>query len=298
MPASAAIVLKSSAMTAQGFDRKPNGRLLDQIVEMTSEMGLAYERAIGYEKHDHTHDRHMLVCPRASCRMDVIGPNGAKHTIDSTRALWVPKEKNHSDHGKSAIYDTLALFPSGTYFDLMISENGLVAEDQTFLESHFILFKRTKWLDDILDRYFFERVLNRNSPPGCVYFLEKQILNEVVRIVFRDKHQQAWGEAEKDFDALNIALRFIESNLFHEIDLEQIATAAKVSPSTLSRRFKDALGQKPIEYVTARRLDEALHLLKRGEHQVGDIAMLVGYGDFSAFSRAFKKRFGRSASSI
>lgn len=42
----------------------------------------------------------------------------------------------------------------------------------------------------------------------------------------------------------------------------------------------------------ARRLDEALALLRGGEYRVSDVAILVGYAEIGAFSRAFKERFG------
>lgn len=171
------------------------------------------------------------------------------------------------------------------------------AADRLSLEKAPILFKRTKWLDDILDRYFFERVLNRNSPPGCTFFLEKQILNEVARIVFREK-LRTWNSKEDEKAGFEGAIRFIETNLFSKIDLEQIANSAKLSESTLLRSFKKEVSKTPYEYIKERRLDEALVLLRAGEHAVGDVAMLVGYEDMAAFSRAFRAKFGKAPSAV
>lgn len=96
---------------------KATGKLLDQIEDLKSSMGLAYERAIAYEKSDHSHDRHMLVCPRGACRMRVdFEKEKMSFKVDSTKILWVPANFTHSDEGLSAIYDTLALFPNEEYF--------------------------------------------------------------------------------------------------------------------------------------------------------------------------------------
>jgi AraC-like DNA-binding protein len=231
----------------------------------------------------------MLVCPRGSCRM-VVGDEAQRIAIDSTRVLWVPKGIPHDDEGQSSVYDTFALYPSDSYVDAMLSDNGLALTERIALEREMVILRRTPWLHEILERYFYERLLNPSPPEGCTYFLEKQILNEVGRIVFRSK-LESWDRPSDGVDDFDRALRYIESNLFEALDVKAIARAAKISESTLLRLFKAELRQTPSEYVRNRRLDEAMILLKRGEHQVSDVAMLVGYDDVSAFSKAFRKRF-------
>ena len=39
-------------------------------------------------------------------------------------------------------------------------------------------------------------------------------------------------------------------------------------------------------------------MIEAGTYPVGDVGLLVGYENFSAFSTAFKKHFGRSPSAI
>ncbi len=261
-------------------------------------MALAYERGIGFEKDFHDHENHMLVCPRGPCVMTVQDLRNKKiYKIDSTKILWVPKGVEHNDQARSSIYDTLALFPNSEYFNELIKDNGLALNDRKTLETDLILFKKSTWLDEVLNRYFFERVLNRHSTPGCTFFLEKQILNEVAHIIFGEKkknHENQISSEAYEEELGHIALRFIESNLFEDIDLEMIAKAAKMSKSTLLRLFKRQLKSTPYEYIKKRRLDEAANLLKKQDYTVGDVAVLVGYTNFSAFSKAFRQRFGKS----
>ena len=183
----------------------------------------------------------------------------------------------------------------------MIEDNGLKTRDRECFEKKVLLLKKTKWIDDIIDRYFFERVLNRLSPPGCTFFLEKQILNELARIVFRDKLRQIWDHGGPETgisDVVDLAIRFIEANLFEKLSLEQIAAVAKISDSTLLRLFKKLVGHTPYKYIKIRRLDEAAILLKKGDLSVGDVAVLIGYEDFSAFAKAFRTHFGQPPSSF
>ena len=62
------------------------------------------------------------------------------------------------------------------------------------------------------------------------------------------------------------------------------------------RHAHQAIG--PYGYIKARRLEEGRRLIEAGTHPVGDVALLVGYENFGAFSTAFKAHFGRSPSSF
>lgn len=276
----------------QGFQLTPDGKLLRQIIDLDGQMGIAYERSVGYAKDFHTHDRDLLVFPRGACRMEVRTrrPDDS-FSISSSHVLYVPHGLTHDDESLSAVYDTVALLPSSAYMTQLVQENGLDAEDAKRLRQP-IKLRRSRWMDDLIERYFFERVLNANSPVGCTFFLEKQILNELARLIFTNKLSTHGGDVAEDDGAVAIqALRFIEARLFEAIEVKDICKAVGTSPATLLRLFKKELGTSPGRYIKERRLDEAALLLERGDFQVSDICMLIGYDDLSAFTRAFKARF-------
>jgi len=80
-------------------------------------------------------------------------------------------------------------------------------------------------------------------------------------------------------------------------DAPSVATLAQrvgVTPRTLNRRFKRALGCTPLEYRSRLRIDEARRLLERSTDPVDAIAHAVGYADSSAFYRAFTRAVGMS----
>jgi transcriptional regulator GlxA family with amidase domain len=94
------------------------------------------------------------------------------------------------------------------------------------------------------------------------------------------------------------AIRFIEANLFEELKLEDIAKRSGASVSTLLRRFKEEVHTTPYTYIKNRRLEEAHRLLANSDHAVSDVAILVGYENFGAFSEAFKEKFGHAPSKL
>lgn len=59
---------------------------------------------------------------------------------------------------------------------------------------------------------------------------------------------------------------------------------------TFKRRFQQATGMPPLEYVHAMRLEEAKQMLEAGNMPVEAIANEVGYEDAGFFSRLFKRK--------
>jgi len=280
----------------KGFERSPEGLLLRQLVELDEAMGIAYERSVGFFKDMHTHSRLMVVAPRGACRMTVRTPEPSEFPVDSRTVLLVPAHLLHDDLGTSVVYDTMALYPSEELLNTIATECGLSAEQARALTSELRILRRSPWLEDILERYFCERVLDIPSAEGSKALLEKQILHEIVRIAFdlAPALADATMSADAAGDTIGRALVFIEGNLFEPLDVTRLCAATRTSESTLLRAFKREVGQTPSSYVRQRRLDEAARLLAAGDHKVGDVALLIGYEDIGAFARAFKDRFGVS----
>ena len=76
------------------------------------------------------------------------------------------------------------------------------------------------------------------------------------------------------------------------LDLDQLADAAHVSPSSLGRAFRDVLDTTPWRYVMRRRIDHAKRLLVGTGRSLADIALDAGFYDQAHFSRAFKRFTG------
>ena len=59
-----------------------------------------------------------------------------------------------------------------------------------------------------------------------------------------------------------------------------------------NRRFKQATGLSPLEYVHTLRLEESKHLLETTELPIDAVANEVGYEDASFFGRLFRRQVG------
>lgn len=76
--------------------------------------------------------------------------------------------------------------------------------------------------------------------------------------------------------------------------VESLAFAAGMSRSAFALRFKQVLGQSPLEYVTEWRMQKAIQLLGDDNRKLSDIAQEIGYESDAAFNKAFKRVVGNT----
>lgn len=97
----------------------------------------------------------------------------------------------------------------------------------------------------------------------------------------------------KNFELRDKILNIINKSYSNNtLSLEIIADECGMSPSYISRFFKDQIGQPPMQYIDMLRMNRAKELLKNTSFPVKDILSKVGYIDESNFMRKFKKKEG------
>lgn len=90
-------------------------------------------------------------------------------------------------------------------------------------------------------------------------------------------------------------LQYLNLHLTEELSIDQLAERFYISKYHMMRRFRQETGYSVHGYLTEKRLLLAQQLLARG-CTPAEAAVQAGYQDYSTFSRAYKKQFGRSPS--
>jgi AraC-like DNA-binding protein len=80
----------------------------------------------------------------------------------------------------------------------------------------------------------------------------------------------------------------------HHWTLQELAERVGMSRSIFSLRFKETVGETPMEYLTRWRMLLAGDRLKTLDEPISDIASSLGYESESAFGKAFKRIMGCS----
>ena len=88
------------------------------------------------------------------------------------------------------------------------------------------------------------------------------------------------------------SIDFIEGNLTEDLDIEEIAGRAALSPFYYQRIFGALCGMTVGEYIRARRMTLAAQELSREDVKVIDAAFKYGYESPDSFARAFQKFHG------
>jgi transcriptional regulator GlxA family with amidase domain len=77
--------------------------------------------------------------------------------------------------------------------------------------------------------------------------------------------------------------------------LAMAVAQTRIPERTLKRRFRQATGCTPIDYLQNLRIEEAKRILETTATPVEEIGVLVGYEDASFFRRLFKRKTGLTA---
>ena len=84
----------------------------------------------------------------------------------------------------------------------------------------------------------------------------------------------------------------LKQNLAAPLTLEELGKKIGCSPFYLSRIFSTQTGKTITHHLRQLRMELAADLLRRGEHNVTETALEVGYSSLSHFSAAFHETFG------
>ena len=109
------------------------------------------------------------------------------------------------------------------------------------------------------------------------------------------------SELDKNkYDIIEPAMEYLKTHLFDcRLKVDSLHRLCCVSDTYFRKIFVSRFNITPQEYVINRRISHAKAIIESGDYEsVGEVAALVGYNDPLYFSKAFKKIYGFSPSSI
>ncbi len=108
-----------------------------------------------------------------------------------------------------------------------------------------------------------------------------------------DERPRGWLGALSD-QHIGAAIRLMHGNVAQRWKVSDLASEVGMSRTSFAERFKSLVGMAPLEYLTRWRMTIARDALRREDANLATIAETVGYESDTAFSLAFKRRFGIS----
>ena len=105
--------------------------------------------------------------------------------------------------------------------------------------------------------------------------------------------QTGWLGALQD-KQIGYAILLIQRDPARHWTVASLARDVAMSRSAFAARFKELVGESPMQYIAHWRMNLALAWLKQADVPVGELATRLGYQSEAAFSRTFKRLIGVS----
>ena len=87
-------------------------------------------------------------------------------------------------------------------------------------------------------------------------------------------------------------LMYVGRNYHKKITTKDLAEEFHLSENYLCALFKSQTNMSPMEYINTLRVEKAGVLLRSTDHSITEIALHVGFDDFSYFAKVFKSKTG------
>jgi two-component system response regulator YesN len=99
-------------------------------------------------------------------------------------------------------------------------------------------------------------------------------------------------EVQKSQSMIEKIKQFIHTNYSNNITRTEVAAYVYLTPEYLAKLFKKETGINIKDYINQYRLEEAKMMLAQSDKKISDIAIEVGFDNFSYFTTLFKKNTG------
>ena len=136
-------------------------------------------------------------------------------------------------------------------------------------------------------------VESENRHPGWQIAVAGEAMSLLAQLERAAKDAFAPILTAEEPELLDSIIAYAEEHLGEKLTISQVAERFYVSGSTVSHLFRSKLGISFYGLVTQRRLIAAKDLIVKGMG-MEEVAVAVGYRDYSSFYRAFRKEYGIS----
>ncbi len=104
--------------------------------------------------------------------------------------------------------------------------------------------------------------------------------------------QEQQGANHVNEDVVSTVKRYVREHIQEDIYIGDIARKVFLNEQYLMRMFKKTTGISILEFITNERLWLAQELLLKSDHPINRVADMVGYGNYSYFTKLFKRHTG------
>lgn len=240
----------------------------------------------------------------ATVTPEFIQYSGQERSIDLNKALLEAYSVEHAENYREALFSFLEVLKTG---DSPRTQKALL----TFLQTASFVYSKNmreyKWMLHALNHHCHMELLTTDIHP---YYIIKQMISSRIKIetmTSMARLEQMPNEichkycllvknyANPEYSRLTKdVIDYIQLHLEEELSLRFFADYFQKNASALSHTFHKETGISLTKFIQQTRIREAIRLFHTTNLTISDVAMAVGYPDFSYFSKVFSQITGYS----
>ena len=156
------------------------------------------------------------------------------------------------------------------------------------------IFSLQRELDKLLPSEVPQNLLDCQQ--SLIYLEHAQQFSEIFQVVESFGHRLfsvlEAAMSVRESGGLRSAVRYIDQNFTQQITLDELSRVAFLSPSYLSRTFRQEYGESIRAYIIRKRLELAQDLLHTTDRPIKEVAQRCGFNSLSQFYRSFRNFTG------
>ena len=134
--------------------------------------------------------------------------------------------------------------------------------------------------------HIIKRAMGRDIANRVAQQFSHEIRRPFEQTHYADDHTTSHG------DEIIVNLQgWLNQHIQDDIDSQRILAVTGLTQRTLNRRFHEATGMSPFQYLQQLRLNHCAELLKATDLSITEIALQSGFNDPDYFSRQFKQHY-------
>lgn len=151
-----------------------------------------------------------------------------------------------------------------------------------------ILFPFMRCMDELYSQTAYSNFMVRNYCEQIVVLATRDSITSREPMLERSSYQGAVSSA------VYSVIRYVEDNICTIGSIQELAKTLGYNYTYLSHFFKDKTGTTLQKYISYKKIERAIQLLKYGELSVTQIGTYLNYENLQSFSKAFRRVMGVS----
>lgn len=203
--------------------------------------------------------------------------NGDKLDASQNSIVFLPEKSEYTVlNAECGLGDTDAYLIE---FNMKADGEDIIISDKPFLLSECAKIKVTEIIEKIVRLY---EASVRSYP------LIKGMIFELISLLIEEKNTES---ADK-YASIRKGIAMLESNVYGDISISEVAKACNVSEAHFRRLFKEYAQKSPIRYRIELKISYAKRMLTDTDMSVERISEALGFESTSFFCRVFKRKTG------